>query len=108
MSLRRARAIAYSVVALLGVAAVFFTNPLPPRAITPAGEILTTRLRPVSETYTLPARSTATPRGSANGVPGSPGAVKSPARWSPNVEILPSESIFRTRPLPVSATYTLP
>jgi murein DD-endopeptidase MepM/ murein hydrolase activator NlpD len=41
MSLRRARAIAYGVVALLGVAAVLFTHPLPPRANTPAGEILT-------------------------------------------------------------------
>jgi len=41
MSLRRARAIMYSVVALLAVAAVLFTRPLPPRSNTPAGEILT-------------------------------------------------------------------
>ena len=40
MSLRRARAIAYGVVALLAVAAVYFTNPLPPRSNRPAGEIL--------------------------------------------------------------------
>jgi murein DD-endopeptidase MepM/ murein hydrolase activator NlpD len=39
MSVRRTRAIAYGVVALLGVAAVFFTKPLPSAA--PAGEILT-------------------------------------------------------------------
>ena len=38
MSLRRARAIAYSAVALLGVTAVVFTKPLPRR--NPAGEIL--------------------------------------------------------------------
>lgn len=38
MSLRTARAIAYSAVALLGVTAVLFTDPLPPRS--PAGEIL--------------------------------------------------------------------
>src|SRR3954464_12798349 len=38
MSVRRTRAIAYGVVALFGVAAVFFTKPLPPAA--PAGEIL--------------------------------------------------------------------
>ena len=42
MSLRRARAIMYSVVALLAVAAVLFTRPLPPRSNTPAGEILST------------------------------------------------------------------
>jgi murein DD-endopeptidase MepM/ murein hydrolase activator NlpD len=40
MSLRRARAIAYSVVALLAVVAVLFTRPLPTRSNTPAGEIL--------------------------------------------------------------------
>ena len=38
MSLRRARAIAYGAVALLGATAVFFTKPLPRR--NPAGEIL--------------------------------------------------------------------
>ncbi len=38
MSLRKARAIAYGVVALLGVAAVLYTRPLPPRA--PAAEVL--------------------------------------------------------------------
>jgi murein DD-endopeptidase MepM/ murein hydrolase activator NlpD len=38
MSLRAARAIAYSVVALLGATAVFFTKPLPRR--NPAGEVL--------------------------------------------------------------------
>jgi murein DD-endopeptidase MepM/ murein hydrolase activator NlpD len=36
----RARAIAYGVVALLGVAAVFFITPLPRRANTPAAEVL--------------------------------------------------------------------
>ena len=41
MSIRRARAIAYSVVALLAVASVYFTKPLAPRANRPAGEILT-------------------------------------------------------------------
>lgn len=41
MSLRKARAIAYGVVALLAVAAIYLTNPLPPRATRPAGEILT-------------------------------------------------------------------
>jgi murein DD-endopeptidase MepM/ murein hydrolase activator NlpD len=41
MSVRRTRAIAYGVVALLGVAAVLFTKPLPPAARTPAGEVLT-------------------------------------------------------------------
>src|SRR5687768_10587738 len=41
MSLRRVRAIAYGVVALLAVAAVLFTRPLPPRALRPAGEVLT-------------------------------------------------------------------
>ena len=40
MSLRWVRAIAYGVVALLGVAAVLFTSPLPPRALRPAGEVL--------------------------------------------------------------------
>lgn len=40
MSMRRARAIAYGVVALLGVAAVLFTHPLPHRANTPAAEVL--------------------------------------------------------------------
>jgi murein DD-endopeptidase MepM/ murein hydrolase activator NlpD len=40
MSLRQARAIAYSVVALLAVVAVLFTRPLPNRSNTPAGEIL--------------------------------------------------------------------
>lgn len=38
MSVRRTRAIAYGVVALLGVAALLFTKPLPPA--TPAGEVL--------------------------------------------------------------------
>jgi murein DD-endopeptidase MepM/ murein hydrolase activator NlpD len=38
MSLQKARAIMYSVVALLGVAAVLFMKPLPPR--NPAGEVL--------------------------------------------------------------------
>jgi murein DD-endopeptidase MepM/ murein hydrolase activator NlpD len=40
MSLRQARAIAYGVVALLGVAAVLFTRPLPPAANRPAGDVL--------------------------------------------------------------------
>jgi murein DD-endopeptidase MepM/ murein hydrolase activator NlpD len=40
MSMRRARAIAYGVVALLGVAAVLLTRPLPPGANTPAAEVL--------------------------------------------------------------------
>lgn len=40
MSLRWGRAIAYGVVALLGVAAVLFTDPLPPAATRPAGDIL--------------------------------------------------------------------
>jgi murein DD-endopeptidase MepM/ murein hydrolase activator NlpD len=40
MSFRKARAIAYGVVALLGVAAVFLTSPLPPAATQPAGEVL--------------------------------------------------------------------
>lgn len=40
MSFRRARAIAYGVVALLAVVAVSFTNPLPSRATRPAGEVL--------------------------------------------------------------------
>ena len=39
-SLKKARAIAYGVVALLAVAAIVLTSPLPPRANTPAGEIL--------------------------------------------------------------------
>ena len=39
MSLRRTRAIAYGVVALLGVAAVFLTKPLPPRDARP-GDVL--------------------------------------------------------------------
>lgn len=39
MSLRRARAIAYGVVALLGVAAVVFTSPLPRAASMPAAEV---------------------------------------------------------------------
>src|SRR5436190_10846104 len=39
MSLRWARAIAYGVVALLAVAAIYFTHPHPPQP--PAGEILT-------------------------------------------------------------------
>ena len=39
MSLRKARAIMYSVVALLGIIAVLFTKPLPSR--NPAGEVLT-------------------------------------------------------------------
>ena len=43
MSLRQARAIAYGVVALLAVAAIYLTKPLPPRANQPAGEILTER-----------------------------------------------------------------
>src|SRR5712691_3722861 len=53
MSLRRARAIMYSVVALLAVAAVLFTRPLPPRSNTPAGEILTSgpTARPYLERY---------------------------------------------------------
>ena len=38
MSLRKARAIMYSVVALLGITAVLFMKPLPPR--NPAGEVL--------------------------------------------------------------------
>ena len=42
MSLRRTRAIAYGVVALLGVAAVLFTKPLPPRDHKP-GEVLSAR-----------------------------------------------------------------
>jgi murein DD-endopeptidase MepM/ murein hydrolase activator NlpD len=41
MSLRRARAIAYGVVALLAAAAIFFSNPLPTRATRPAAEVLT-------------------------------------------------------------------
>ena len=40
MSMGRARAIAYGVVALFGVAAVLFTTPLPRRANTPAAEVL--------------------------------------------------------------------
>src|SRR5262245_36648791 len=40
MSMRRARAITYGVVALLAVGAIYFTNPLPPGAATPVGEIL--------------------------------------------------------------------
>jgi murein DD-endopeptidase MepM/ murein hydrolase activator NlpD len=40
MSLRWARAIAYSVVALLAVVAILLTRPLPTRSNTPAGEIL--------------------------------------------------------------------
>jgi murein DD-endopeptidase MepM/ murein hydrolase activator NlpD len=39
-SLKWARAIAYGVVALLAVAALYFTSPLPPAAIRPAGEVL--------------------------------------------------------------------
>ena len=42
MSLRRTRAIAYGVVALLGVAAVLFTRPLPPADSRP-GDLLTPR-----------------------------------------------------------------
>src|SRR4051812_12578159 len=38
MSVRRTRAIAYGVVALLGVTALLFTKPLPPAS--PAGELL--------------------------------------------------------------------
>ena len=41
MSIRGARAIAYGAVAVLAVVAVVFISPLPPRANTPAGEILT-------------------------------------------------------------------
>src|SRR5688572_25124250 len=40
MSLRRIRAIAYGVVALLCVGAILLTRPLPPRANQPAGEVL--------------------------------------------------------------------
>jgi murein DD-endopeptidase MepM/ murein hydrolase activator NlpD len=40
MSLKSARAIAYGVVALLAVAAIYLTKPLPPRANQPVGEIL--------------------------------------------------------------------
>src|SRR5688572_9189787 len=40
MSLRRTRAIAYGVVALFGVAAVYLTKPLPPRDARP-GDVLT-------------------------------------------------------------------
>ncbi|MEX2178685.1 MAG: M23 family metallopeptidase [Gemmatimonadaceae bacterium] len=40
MSSRRARAIAYGVVAVLAVAAIVFTKPLPSAAIPPAGEVL--------------------------------------------------------------------
>ena len=40
MSMGRARAITYGVVALLAVGAVYFTKPLPPGTTTPAGEIL--------------------------------------------------------------------
>jgi len=39
-SLKWARAIAYGVVALLAVAALYFTSPLPPAANRPAGEVL--------------------------------------------------------------------
>ena len=45
MSHRKARAIAYGVVALLGVAAVLFTQPLPPRP--PAGAVLAGASTPV-------------------------------------------------------------
>jgi murein DD-endopeptidase MepM/ murein hydrolase activator NlpD len=41
MSHRWARAIAYCAVALLGAAAIFFTNPLPPNSTRPAAEVLT-------------------------------------------------------------------
>jgi murein DD-endopeptidase MepM/ murein hydrolase activator NlpD len=40
MSLRRARAIAYGVVAVLAVGAIVFIKPLPPEAVPPAGEVL--------------------------------------------------------------------
>jgi murein DD-endopeptidase MepM/ murein hydrolase activator NlpD len=40
MSLVRARAITYGVVALFGVAALYLTSPLPPRANVPAAEVL--------------------------------------------------------------------
>ena len=40
MSLRRARAITYGVVALLSVAAILYTRPLPSRANVPAAEVL--------------------------------------------------------------------
>ena len=43
MSLRRTRAIAYGVVALLGVAAVLFTNPLPPSDQKPGDVLSATR-----------------------------------------------------------------
>ena len=40
MSLRRARAIAYGVVAVLAVVAIIFMKPLPPEATPPAGEVI--------------------------------------------------------------------
>src|SRR5438477_10602662 len=48
MSLRRARAIMYSVVALLAVAAVLFTRPLPSRSNVPAGAVLSKDRTPPS------------------------------------------------------------
>ena len=41
MSLKRARAIAYGVVAVLAVVAIIFTKPLPPASMPPAGEVIT-------------------------------------------------------------------
>jgi murein DD-endopeptidase MepM/ murein hydrolase activator NlpD len=49
MRLRWSRAIAYGVVALLGVSAVLFTNPLPQNATRSAGEILTLSTAPPLE-----------------------------------------------------------
>jgi len=46
MSLRRTRAIAYGVVALLGVAAVLFTRPLPPRETRPGDVLVKEEARP--------------------------------------------------------------
>jgi len=46
MSLRWARAIAYGVVALLAVAAILFTKPLPEDAHRPPGEVLTAQRAP--------------------------------------------------------------
>lgn len=47
MSVRRARAIAYGVVAVLAVVAIVFTRPLPPEAMPPAGEVITQGLAAV-------------------------------------------------------------